>query len=198
MTPTPVLPSLPEPALRAALRLFIGAAYPVDISIDPRGHKWSEAYLDQALTTALGAIESLSRAPAEPAETEAWLIRMSDGTRFIHSHNAIGDYRSLDPGAKVVELVPRGSGSHPTESAGPAPAEIVRPNEWETVLAAQRLYAPMVAAVIDLLAAVDERHDTETGFKRYSVPYGAINNLRAVVGAIPSAPSVALGESHEG
>lgn len=64
-----------------------------------------------------------SRAPAEPVETEAWLIRMSDGTRFIHSHNAIADYRSLDPAAKVVELVPRGSGAHPPESAGPASAD---------------------------------------------------------------------------
>ncbi len=40
-------------------------------------------------------------------ETEAWLIRLSDGTRFIHGHNAIGDYRAIDPGATVVELVPR-------------------------------------------------------------------------------------------
>ena len=43
----------------------------------------------------------------ERFETEAWLIRMSDGTRFIHGHNAIGDYRAIDPGATVVELVPR-------------------------------------------------------------------------------------------
>lgn len=41
------------------------------------------------------------------AETEAWLIRMSNGKRFIYPHNAIGDYRAIDPGATVVELVPR-------------------------------------------------------------------------------------------
>lgn len=31
------------------LRLFVGAAYPVAKEINPRGHNWSEAYLDQAL-----------------------------------------------------------------------------------------------------------------------------------------------------
>ena len=36
-------------ALRAQLRLFTGAAYPVSTDIDPRGYRWSEAYLDAAL-----------------------------------------------------------------------------------------------------------------------------------------------------
>jgi len=36
-----------------ALRLFLGAAYPVHASIDPRGYSWSEAYLDQARAAAL-------------------------------------------------------------------------------------------------------------------------------------------------
>ncbi|WP_421883184.1 hypothetical protein [Methylibium sp.] len=129
MTPTPVLPSLPE-------RFYTQESPWLEILAWHRARPGGESYdaaraVEEALRSMLHdyarrAIESLSRAPAEPAETEAWLIRMSDGTRFIHSHNAIGDYRSLDPGAKVVELVPRGSGSHPTESAGPAPAEIVR------------------------------------------------------------------------
>lgn len=34
------------------LRLFIGSAYPVAAEINPRGHNWSEAYLDQALAHA--------------------------------------------------------------------------------------------------------------------------------------------------
>lgn len=39
--------------LAAALRLFLGAAYPVSTDIDPRGYRWSEAYLDQARAAAL-------------------------------------------------------------------------------------------------------------------------------------------------
>ena len=39
--------------LREIIRLFIGAAYPVAPEINPRGHNWSEAYLDQALAAAL-------------------------------------------------------------------------------------------------------------------------------------------------
>ncbi len=113
MTTTPVLPSLPEPFDHILTLENSGATDDVPVFT-----------AEQMDNYARRAIESLSRAPAEPAETEAWLIRMSDGTRFIHSHNAIADYRSLDPAAKVVELVPRGSGAHPTESAGPAPAEI--------------------------------------------------------------------------
>lgn len=31
------------------LRMVIGCAYPVSTVIDPRGYRWSEAYLDQAL-----------------------------------------------------------------------------------------------------------------------------------------------------
>lgn len=129
MTPTPVLPSLPEPFVHCyewkdlrngTRRSFSAAPY--------NGTHYSNSLAlftaEQMNEHARRAIESLSRAPAEPAETEAWLIRMSDGTRFIHSHNAIADYRSLDPAAKVVELVPRGSGAHPTESAGHASAEV--------------------------------------------------------------------------
>lgn len=31
------------------LRIVIGCAYPVSTEIDPRGYRWSEAYLDEAL-----------------------------------------------------------------------------------------------------------------------------------------------------
>jgi predicted RNase H-like nuclease (RuvC/YqgF family) len=36
-------------ALRVSLRAFTGSCYPVSKSIDERGYRWSEAYLDQAL-----------------------------------------------------------------------------------------------------------------------------------------------------
>lgn len=36
----------------SALRLFVGAAYPVSTDIDPRGYRWCEKYLDQALSKA--------------------------------------------------------------------------------------------------------------------------------------------------
>jgi len=52
-------------ALRGALRIFTGAAYPVSVEINDRGHAWSEAYLDQALQE---ANEILSRTSAARAE----------------------------------------------------------------------------------------------------------------------------------
>jgi len=35
-----------------ALRLFMGGCYPVSTEIDRRGHRWTEAYLDDALHAA--------------------------------------------------------------------------------------------------------------------------------------------------
>lgn len=46
--------------LLAALRIFVGAACPVSTDIDPRGHSWSEAYLDQALDFGHKAIQKVS------------------------------------------------------------------------------------------------------------------------------------------
>jgi len=45
-------PGRQVPAEPDALRMFIGAAYPVSTDIDPRGYRWCEAYLDQALAQA--------------------------------------------------------------------------------------------------------------------------------------------------
>ena len=45
-------PAAPAPGVAEALRLFMGAAYPVSTDIDPRGYRWSEAYLDAALAAA--------------------------------------------------------------------------------------------------------------------------------------------------
>ena len=49
-------------------------------------------------------------------ETEAWLIRLSNGTRFIHGHNSIGDFRAIDPEATVTELIPRAAPSPQEET----------------------------------------------------------------------------------
>lgn len=43
--------------LAEALRGMVGASYAVCTTIDPRGHRWSEAYLDQALLGARAALE---------------------------------------------------------------------------------------------------------------------------------------------
>lgn len=44
--------------MRAALRIFVGCAYPVSATINQRGHNWCEAYLDQALDTARAALQA--------------------------------------------------------------------------------------------------------------------------------------------
>lgn len=45
-------------------------------------------------------------------------------------------------------------------------------------------YGPMLRAAIDLLAAVDERHEQPFPLK-YSIPYGAVNALREAIEASP-------------
>ena len=55
----------PVAELVEALRIFVGCALPVSTEIDKRGHRWTEAYLDQALPIGIAALEraALSRAP---------------------------------------------------------------------------------------------------------------------------------------
>ena len=43
---------------RVALQIFVNAAYPVANEINPRGHNWSEAYLDSALENAKALSDS--------------------------------------------------------------------------------------------------------------------------------------------
>lgn len=213
MTPTPVLPSLPEierlvnsfqnycfgfaqepsnehtgrrmldarKSLMAAIESLSRApAEPVNSAgetPEQHAHRWAtelavsmarkfypEAPQFEPMSDLLGVITQIDnmttglvRAPAEPAETEAWLIRMSDGTRFIHSHNAIADYRSLDPAAKVVELVPRGSGAHPTESAGPAAAQPIAEGLLQSACA--RMLANANWSVAGALSPASKRKD---------------------------------------
>jgi len=52
----------------------------------------------------------------------------------------------------------------------------------------QRLYSGIVKAAINLLAAVDERHDNEPPLK-YTIPYRAVNALRDAINAGPAAPA---------
>ncbi len=40
-----------------ALRYFIGAQHPVSTEIDERGHRWVQAYLDEALAHAIEAMK---------------------------------------------------------------------------------------------------------------------------------------------
>jgi hypothetical protein len=54
--------------VRLALRLFVGAAYPVSPQIDPRGHRWSDAYLEQALPVAVDALSAIAAAMAPTGE----------------------------------------------------------------------------------------------------------------------------------
>jgi hypothetical protein len=42
--------------LLEALRVFVSCSLPVSTEIDERGHRWTEAYLDQALPIARAAI----------------------------------------------------------------------------------------------------------------------------------------------
>ena len=44
------------PDLLEALRVFVSCSLPVSTEIDDRGHRWTEAYLDQALPIARAAI----------------------------------------------------------------------------------------------------------------------------------------------
>lgn len=45
--------------LVAALRLFVAASYPVSTEIDKRGHRWCEAWLDDALEGARNAMRKV-------------------------------------------------------------------------------------------------------------------------------------------
>lgn len=53
-------------------------------------------------------------------------------------------------------------------------------------------YGPLLRAAIDLLAAVDARHE-ETGTLKYTIPYGAVNALRDAINTHPQPQAVAQG-----
>lgn len=53
-------------------------------------------------------------------------------------------------------------------------------------------YGPLLRAAIDLLAAVDARHE-ETGTLKYTIPYGAVNALRDAINTHPQQQADAQG-----
>jgi hypothetical protein len=59
-------------------------------------------------------------------------------------------------------------------------------SEWETPPASWRLLAK---AAIELLCAIDAKHDTERPPTKYSVPYGAVNQLRSALGCAEDQPA---------
>lgn len=143
MTTTPVLPSLPEPAMRAAP---VGQeAWPF-----PRvGYYTAEQMNEHARR----AIESLSRAPAEPVAPDefCWLVELFDladnslvfyhtgfttlggSSRTTRSPFEAKRYASKDAANLVASKLYSLAGvwkaaehvfaAHPTESAGPATAD---------------------------------------------------------------------------
>ena len=67
----------------------------------------------------------------------------------------------------------------------PSPQQAVA--EWQTPPASWRLLAK---AAINLLCAIDEKHDTQSPPLKYAVPYGAVNDLRRALGAAdPATPT---------
>jgi hypothetical protein len=71
----------PADPCREALTLFVKAAYPVSTDIDPRGHRWSEAYLDQALAAAERA---LAQEPKDPPEAHPVKDGIGYDSRDLH------------------------------------------------------------------------------------------------------------------
>jgi hypothetical protein len=59
-------------------------------------------------------------------------------------------------------------------------------SEWQTPPASWRLLAK---AAIELLCAIDAKHDTERPPTKYSVPYGAVNQLRSALGCAEDQPA---------
>jgi hypothetical protein len=59
-------------------------------------------------------------------------------------------------------------------------------SEWQTPPASWRLLAK---AAIELLCAIDTKHDTEKPPTKYAVPYGAVNQLRAALGCAEDQPA---------
>lgn len=72
------------------------------------------------------------------------------------------------------------------------------PEHWKVVNEAQRAYGGIVKAAINLIAEVDERHDTKDVPLKHTVPYAAVVALRAAIEGFPPAPQAATqGEAGE-
>jgi hypothetical protein len=78
--------------------------------------------------------------------------------------------------------------SAPQPASSPVAAEGQKAVEWQTPPASWRLIAK---AAINLLFAIDEKHDTKQPPAKYSIPYGAVNDLRRALGAATPTASMA-------
>lgn len=114
--------------------------------------------------------------------------------QMCSGHGLLGSVaRFEDGGVECPEC--RGAG---TTTPAVSRAVGVEPVQWQTPPASWRLLAK---AVIDLLWAIDTKHDTEKPPTKYSVPYGAVNNLRRALGCAedpPVAPAAAAEPSRAG
>lgn len=77
------------------LRLFVGAAYPVSTQIDPRGYRWCEAYLDQALAAMREGADPIS-APANGEPDPEWAAIKRAIDQFVGRVPSIGKHRALN------------------------------------------------------------------------------------------------------
>ncbi len=75
------------------------------------------------------------------------------------------------------------------QDAAPAvPASVATEQQrFDAITESSRRYMPLIKATIDLIAACEDRHDTQRAPMKYMVPYGALNALRAALGAAPVA-----------
>lgn len=59
--------------------------------------------------------------------------------------------------------------------------------ETSAITMASKAWAPLLKASIDMLCAIDERHDTQEAPPKYKIPYGAVNAVRAALGSVGAA-----------
>ena len=76
-----------------------------------------------------------------------------------------------------------------------APAAVVGPSEvHEAIRNVQAQYLALTKAAVNLVTAVDDRHDHHEAPLRYTIPYGAVTALREAITAAPQpAPAAQKG-----
>lgn len=95
------------------------------------------------------------------------------------------------------------NGAQESRRAREAEAELMAAIDELAARAAQPAAVPdarallLARAVISFLSAVDERHDTRGAPLKYSVPWGALNRLRAALDAVPQPAAPAVPQSLE-
>jgi hypothetical protein len=100
-----------------ALRLFLGAAYPVAPEINPRGYNWSEAHLDQARAAALAAPVAQEDDPIGEFQAEARQAKLEEAVRGWTAGAQEGVQSSTDASAQAA-LFPERDPSKPADQQG--------------------------------------------------------------------------------